>query len=193
MQTEDPASGVKATAKRLLKDSGRFLLAGVKAALAGPTTPADFVLESWRQGQRDLDLEAVDLWQLVTDCLARHTAPCADKGVDLLLQQGAPAPAVMVDRGRIEAVLHKALESARHACAQNRPLRVRVALEGGRAVVAITHEVDGAPGFDEPSEAVLEAAREVVAAHGGELTFERADGGSIGFTLSLPAAPLGPS
>ncbi|MCO5172259.1 MAG: hypothetical protein M9894_38670 [Planctomycetes bacterium] len=192
METEEPSSGVKAAAKRILKDSGRFLLAGVKAALAGPTTPSDFLLDAWRQGQHELHLEAVDLGQLVTGCLARHTSACADKGIDLLLQQGEQVPRVMADRGYVEAVLDKALEAARNGCAQNRPLRVRLGHEGDRAWVAISGEVDAAPAFDEPP-AALEAAGEVMAAHGGALVIDRADPEQVSLVLRLPAAPLGPN
>lgn len=195
---QDERSSVAQSAKRLLKDSGRYLLAGVKAALAGPQTPADVVFDAWQQGRRELQLQRVPMGQLVTACLARHTGACAEKGVDLLLEQGERLPEVFADAGHLEAVLDKVIEVARDACAQNRALRVRTGIDttGGRVVVSIQGDLDGPP----PSESdgsPLATSREVLSEHGGELRIERAGFGEadtrIGFTLVLPAAEAGPA
>lgn len=193
-EEQEERSSVASAAKRLLKDSGRYLLAGVKAALSGPATPADVVFDAWHHGQQELQLERASVGQLVTACLARHTGACAEKGVDLLLEQGEGLPEAFVDAGHLEAVLEKVLEVAREACAHNRALRVRTGADttGGRVVVTIQGDLDGPP----PSEAggtALGIAREILVAHQGELRVERAgygeaDDNRIGFTLVLPAA-----
>lgn len=197
-QQDEERSSVGATARRLLKDSGRYLIAGVKAALAGPATPADVVLDAWRQGHRDLRLARTNMSALVTGCLARHTSGCAEKGIDLLLEQAERLPQAIVDAGRVDAVLDKVLEVARGSCAQNRALRVRVSADttGGRLVVSVQGDLDGAP----PSEAddsPLGLSRDILAAHGGELRVERTGYGEadthVGFTVVLPAADIGPS
>lgn len=194
----DERSSVAAAAKRLLKDSGRYLLAGVKAALSGPQTPADVVFEAWRQGPQELQLERASIGQLVTSSLARQTSTCAEKGIDLLLEQGERVPDAFVDPGHVDAVLEKVLEVARDACAQNRTLRVRTGADttGHRVVVSIQGDLDGPP----PSESEgspLAIARDVLTAHGGELRVERAGYGEsdthIGLTIVLPAVEAGPS
>lgn len=197
-EEQDERSSVARSAKQLLKDSGRYLLAGVKAALAGPQTAADVVFDAWQQGRRDLQLERRAVGQLVTGCLARHTGACAEKGVDLLLEQGERLPDVFVDAGHLEAVIDKVLEVAREACAQNRALRVRTGADttGGRVVVSIQGDLDGPPP-PEGDGSPLATSRDILAQHGGELRIERAGFGEadnrIGFTLVLPAAEAGPA
>lgn len=197
-EEQEERGTVAAAAKRLLKDSGRYLLAGVKAALAGPSTPADVVFDAWRQGRQELQLERASVARLVTACLARHTGACAEKGVDLLLEQSERLPDAIVDAGHVDAVLEKVLEVARESCAQNRTLRVRTGVDttGQRVVVTVQGDLDGPP----PTEgdgSPLGIAREIALAHGGELRLERAGYGEadthVGFTLVLPAAEAGPS
>lgn len=196
-EEQEERSSVASAARRLLKDSGRYLLAGVKAALAGPATAADVVFEAWLQGQRELRFERVTVGQLVTACLARHTPACAEKGVDLLLEQAERVPDVFADPGHAEAALDKVLEVARQACAQNRALRVRTAVEGEARVVISIHGVLEGPPPAEEERSPLAIAREVLAAHRGELRLEREGegeaGGGIVFALVLPAAGVGPS
>lgn len=175
----EPSTGVASTARRLLKDSGRYLLAGVKAALAGAQTPATFVVDAWRQGHKELHLDRVSLSQLLNICLARQTAGCAEKGVDLLLEHGEPLPEARLDGGRVEAVLEIMLDTARHASAQNRAVRVRSMLDGTLAVVTVYADIEGEP----PSMAEgcgLWVVREIARAHGGELVAEPVPGAPEG-------------
>lgn len=187
------APGVASTARRLLKDSGRYLLAGVKAALAGAQTPATFVLDGWRQGHQDLRLERVSLSQLLNICLARQTAGCAEKGVDLLLEHGEPLPEARLDPGRVEAVLEVMLDVARQSSAQNRAVRVRSMVDGSHAVITVYADIEGeAPGLSDGSG--LWIAREIARAHGGELLAERAldpvGDGPFALRLTLPMSDV---
>ena len=189
--------GVASAARRLLKDSGRYLLAGVKAALAGAQTPATFVLDAWRQGENELRLERVSLSQLLNICLARQTAGCAEKGVDLLLEHGDPLPESRLDPRRVEAVLEIMLDIARQASAQNRAVRVRSMLDGDQAVITVLADIEGQP------PAVVEGSglwlvREIARAHGGELLAERAPNttegetrdGTLVLRLTLPMSDV---
>lgn len=173
-ETEDGATeqGVASTARRLLKDSGRYLLAGVKAALSGAQTPATFVVDAWRQGHTELRLERTSLSQLLNVCLARQTAGCAEKGVDLLLEHGEPLPEARLDAGRIEAVLEIVLDTARQASANNRAVRVRSMIDGSHAIITVYADLDGEPPTMVEGSS-LWVVRDMARAHGGELLAER--------------------
>lgn len=183
MQQDEEGTGVANAARRILKDSGRFLLSSVKAALSGGGSSATLVLDAWIQGNRELHLDRVSLSSMIYRCLARQTELCADKGIDLLVE-GAQLPDALVDSGRLEAALEGTIDAARVCCAHNKPLRVRTALEPGRAVITVQGLLDGeAPALATGTH--LGAAREVLGAHGGDLVIERADG-LISFALWLP-------
>lgn len=182
---EEPSTGVASAARRLLKDSGRYLLAGVKAALAGAQTPATFVVDAWRQGHKDLHLERVSLSQALNVCLARQTAGCAEKGVDLLLEHGEPLPEARLDGGRVEAVLEIMLDTARQASAQNRAVRVRSMVDGTRAVITVYADIEGEPPAMADGSG-LAIVREMARAHGGELVAEPVPGAPEG----APAMPF---
>jgi hypothetical protein len=198
-ETEDGTGGVAeqaeqgpsvaSTARRLLKDSGRYLLAGVKAALAGAQTPATFVIDAWRQGHNELRLDRVSLSQLLNVCLARQTAGCAEKGVDLLLEHGEPLPEARFDGARIEAVLEIMLDTARQSSANNRAMRVRSTVDGNLAVVTVYSDIEGeSPAMAEGSS--LWTVREMARAHGGELVAERVDAGPLALRLTLPLSDV---
>jgi hypothetical protein len=183
MQQDDDRAGVANAARRILKDSGRFLLSSVKAALSGGSSSATLVLDAWLQGNRELHLDRVSLSTLVYSCLARQTELCADKGIDLLVE-GDPLPEALLDSGKVEAALEGTIDAARVCCAQNKPLRVRTSLESRRAVIVLQGLVDGeVPTSGEGMH--LSAARAILAAHGGDLTVECTDG-QVSLALWLP-------
>lgn len=190
----EPGPSVASTARRLLKDSGRYLLAGVKAALAGAQTPATFVIDAWRQGHTELRLDRVSLSQLLNVCLARQTAGCAEKGVDLLLEHGDPLPEARLDGGRVEAVLEIMLDLARQSSANNRAVRVRSMIDGSRAVITVYADLEGQPpAMAEGSN--LWTVREIARAHGGDLVPEcversPAEGGLLALRLTLPMSDV---
>lgn len=183
MQQDDDRAGVTNAARRILKDSGRFLLSSVKAALSGGSSSATLILDAWVQGNRELHLDRVSLATMVYACLARQTEVCADKGIDLLVE-GDQLPEALLDAGKVEAAIEGAIDAARVGCAHNKPLRVRTSLEPRRAVITVQGLVDG----DIPTAAEgthLNAARAILTAHGGGLTVECA-AGQVSFGLWLP-------
>jgi hypothetical protein len=183
MQQDDDRAGVANAARRILKDSGRFLLSSVKAALSGGGSSATLVLDAWLQGNRELHLDRVSLGTMVYACLARQTELCADKGIDLLVE-GEQLPEALLDAGKVEAAVEGTIDAARVCCAQNKPLRVRTTREPRRALVSVLGLVDGdLPAAREGTH--LHAARAILAAHGGDLAIECRDG-QLAFTLWLP-------
>jgi signal transduction histidine kinase len=186
-------ASVARKAKRILSDSSRYLLAGVRAALSGPEAPTIVVLDQWRDGVRELQLARTSLAQLVTECLARQTAACAAKGLDLLLEQLDRLPEVVVDPARISAVVEVVLEAARDAAAAGCPVRARTVLEPGRAQVVVSVDIDGfPPGTDEASP--LGIARAIALAHHGDLAVTTAERHlELALVLPVPDAPPEPS
>jgi hypothetical protein len=180
-------AGVAEKAKRFLKGSGRFIMDGVKAALAGDPNDPTAVVAAWRHGSHDLRRERTSLFTLVSACLARQTSACAEKGIDLLLDQADRLPEAEVDAVRLQAALEVTLEAARAASAPSRTIRVRTAVEPRHAaVIVVVQPEHEAPSVAEGSN--LDVARAIVEAHGGALVLEPApEEGHIALKLTLPS------
>lgn len=186
--TDDTQPTDESGVRRFLKGSGRFIMDGVKAALAGDPNDPAAVVDAWRQGSHELRRARTSLFTLVSACLARQTSACAEKGIDLLLDQADRLPEADVDAVRVKAALEVTLEAARAASAPSRTIRVRTAQEANRAQVIVVLQ----PEHDAPSVAEgspLAVARDIAVAHGGELTLApAAEEGHLAMTLTLPAA-----
>lgn len=172
---------------RLLKDSGRLLFAGVKAALQGRANPAD-ALDAWKAGSRTLAPRPGDLASIARGVMARHTASGAERGVDLLLEQDTATLPITGDLEVLEGALAVTCDVAITALERGRALRVRIQVDAaGRACVALTgaaHDgtLDGLLGQDEP----LGAARGAVVQHGGDVWIERGAEGEASIRLAIP-------
>ncbi|MCA8926286.1 MAG: hypothetical protein KDD82_31050 [Planctomycetes bacterium] len=175
---------VKSGGKRL-KDSSKFLVDGVRAALSAPAPLRDQVFDGWRAGHCELERVPLELDVLINRALGACTAACAANEVDAL-RQGEPVelPRIPLDGDRIEAVLQTLILLAMEACTRNMRVEVRLRRETGGVSVQIS-----SPRMLELSpeeEETLDVVGEIVRAHGGEFDFERGQGTS--FLLGLPTA-----
>lgn len=175
---------------RLLKDSGRYLLAGVRAALAEPVDATRELLESWRAGSRELVLAPGSPTKLVSDAMAEVTIGCAQLGIDLLLEQVDKLPEELpMDQARMAAALETTLHTAMREFGQDATIRVRTLVRDWRVVI---EAVADRPAALERLQARLTdpmqdpaLAVEIVRAHGGELV-ARGDADSSALVIELP-------
>jgi hypothetical protein len=175
-------------ARRILKDSGRYLLAGVKAALVGSRTPME-QLVAWHESPRPCSTDACDLGLAVKAAMSRRTSTCAERGVDLLLESDSPMLPIVTDSLLLEAAADVTVEVALTVFERGRVVRVVLERDQvGRACAAFggrAHDdaLDGLLTEAEP----LWLARAVLAAQGGDLWIERGEEGEATLRLALPA------
>jgi signal transduction histidine kinase len=148
-----------------------------------------------------LMLEPVDLRELVADVVDRTSAEFTRAGVRLDI---APSPKIvgLWDRSRLEQVLINLLSNALKYGA-GKPVRVEVKWDGERARLAVVdqglglREEDRARIFERFERAIsaneasglglgLYIAREVVQAHGGDISVESRLGEGSTFAVTLP-------
>ena len=184
---EQEGPTVRQRAARLIRDSGRFLLKEVKAAKdSGKFIVADVaaalreardpsaIFERWRGGERELKQRELDLNQLVQDAVSECSATCAELGVSLELEQGAHFPALLLDELRLRAVVITLLQTSLHFL--GRDATARIEAEGERARIGLRagdeagKPLGGLRRLLETEDSELAIARDIVAAHGGELT-----------------------
>jgi signal transduction histidine kinase/HAMP domain-containing protein len=137
-------------------------------------------------GREPLRLEAVTAGDLVEDAVSPLRAAYADRGVSLEVEVAPAAPAVAVDRTRAGLVLTNLLTNALKHTPAGGSVRVEAAAEGSRVRFAVADSGPGVPAeyrervfdkfFQVPGRPAaggaglgLAIAREIVAAHGGEI------------------------
>lgn len=153
-----------------------------------------------------LNLERVELRELVTDVVDRMSGEFSRAGVRLDIAPG-PEVAGVWDRGRLEQVLINLLSNALKYGA-GRPVRVSMAADGGRALLSVR---DGGVGLrEEDRERIFERferaisaseasglglglyiTREIVQAHGGDISVESRLGEGSTFVVTLPLGAEG--
>lgn len=182
-------STVRRTA-RLLKDSGRYLLAGVRAALAEPVDATREALDGWRAGIRVLQVERVSPMIALSDAMAEVTVTCAQLGVDLLMEQVDRLPEELdLDPVRLRAALEATLHGALREFGQDTTIRVRTLLTETRAVIeVVANRPTALARFEarfEDTTHDLSLAREILRAHGGDL-LHRGDADDSALVVELP-------
>jgi len=173
--------------KSALKDSSRFLVEGVRAALSAPTPLREQVLDGWRAGHCQLERVPLELDVLLNRALGACTAACAANEVDAL-RAGEPVelPRVPVDGDRVEAVIQSLILVAMDACSRGMRVELHLRREGeGGAAIQINSP--RALEFSPEEEETLDVLREIVSAHGGELDVQRDHGTSFLVVLPLTA------
>lgn len=182
-------STVRRTA-RLLKDSGRYLLAGVRAALAEPVDATRETLDGWRNGDRELERARVSLTSLLSDAMAEVTVTCAQLGIDLLMEPIDRLPEELeLDARRVGAALEATLHGALKEYGQDTTIRVRTLAREDRAVIEVIANRPAALArllarFEDTTHD-LTLAREILRAHGGEL-LARGDEDDAALVVELP-------
>jgi PAS domain S-box-containing protein len=175
------------------------------------------LLESTRleSGRVELHREPMDLAHFLEGVLERDVPP--DERERFTLEVSGPVPPVSVDAARLERVVVNLLGNALKYTPPRTPVTVRLASEGGRAVVSVK---DAGPGLRPEEQAQLfekyyrtrsgrkaegtglglYISRLIIGAHGGRIWVESTPGGGSTFSFTLPleaagapeAARLGP-
>lgn len=165
------------------------------------------VLSLAEAGELRMDLQLVSLGDLVAQVAAAHRAAADAGGVDLGTVCETQAP-VWGDPARLRQVVSNLVDNALRHTPRGGTVTVSVRAAAGRALVSVTDTGTGIPAehlphvFDrfyraDPSRSRetggsglgLSIARELVRAHGGDLTAASAEGGGTTFEASLPLAP----
>ena len=156
------------------------------------------------QGRVALDLRPVSPTELVGEAVARFGSRAEDAGLALRAEAPAGLPAVGVDRERVEHVLDNLIDNALAHTPRGGSVAVSAEADGEGFIrfrvaddgVGIPHEHLGrifekfyrVPGSETRGGAGLglAIAREIVAAHGGQIAAESEPGAGTTFTFTLP-------
>lgn len=161
------------TVRRMLKDSSRFLLSGVRAALGESIDSTRDTLDAWRRGERELVQEPFALARLLSDAMTEVTVTAAQLGIDLLSDTPNPMTDLPMDGKRVKAALEAILHAAMKEFGQDTTVRVRLDLVDGRPTIEVSAERAAARErlqarlVDKEQDLIL--AAEIIVAHGGTL------------------------
>jgi signal transduction histidine kinase len=159
-------------------------------------------------GGRAYRIERADLGVLVEEAVAPFEAQAREAGFRLELERPAGAPILVdVDRQALGQAVGNLVDNAMKYSGSSREVRVRVERAGGRAQVAVRDFGIGIARAEQPkifdrfhrvasglvhdvrgTGLGLSIVRQIVAAHGGEVTVSSEPGEGSTFVLSLPLA-----
>lgn len=156
-------------------------------------------------GQMSLSLRPVDLPSLIREIIERSELVAPDRRFEAQLADDIPP--LLLDKVRITQVLDNLLSNAIKYGAPEAPITVSAGAQGQEVVVAVTNTGDGIAAEDIPSlfqrfhrtasarqSAIhgiglgLYIVKQLIAAHGGQITVTSTLGGSTTFRISLPVA-----
>ena len=157
----------------------------------------------------ELDLDDLDLGTLVTECVAEQAAAAQRRGVEVTLSQLGPTP-VRGDARRLQQVAANLLSNAVSFAPPGTAVEVSVRRQGPRAELRVRDYGPGVPtSFEarmfEPftqadssdrrarggSGLGLSIVERVTTQHGGQVLYERPEGGGACFVVRLPLAGAG--
>ncbi len=147
-------------------------------------------------------MEAENVATAVRDIVAFARPEIERAGCSLELHVADSLPPALFDEAQLRQALLNLLRNAREAMANGGPIDVRVSAEGMSVVVSVEDRGGGIPEeirarvFDpffstkgEGTGLGLAITRQIVEAHGGEITCEPREGGGTRFRIALPIAP----
>ncbi len=154
-------------------------------------------------GSTRLNLEALPAAELVAEAVAPFQRSAQDRGVRIETDVPAGLPQVRADRSRIRYVFANLLSNAVKYSPVGGVVRLAAGMEAGRVRFSVRDEGAGIPKefqarifekfFRVPGQAAeagaglgLSIAREIVAAHGGSISFQSSTAGTD-FHFTLPA------
>jgi two-component system sensor histidine kinase BaeS len=165
------------------------------------------VLSLAEAGELPMDLRLADLGDVVSQAVAAHRPAAEAAGVRLEVAATGSVP-VEVDRARMRQVVANLVDNAVRHTPEGGRVAVSTRFEEGRALLVVADTGSGIPEehlphiFDrlyraDPSRSRdtggtglgLSIARELVQAHGGDITADERPGGGARFTVWLPPAP----
>jgi len=178
--------------RRLIRDSSRYLVAKLRAALEEPVDPVTQAMDRWRAGERALERSATDVAAVLNACLAEASAPCAAKDTDLLLDEVDRLPTLPADPAALKGALLAVIAAAARTFARGRTLWATTRAAGGEPSVtfrtdhASADEREEVAALLEVADTDLAVARTIAAAHGGGLELREAGAGAA-IAVTLPA------
>jgi signal transduction histidine kinase len=155
-------------------------------------------------------MEPVDVAPLVSEIVRQFREAPASHGREVQVEAGSALPQIAVDRQAFGLVVRNLLENAVKYAPGSAPVRVAIArdADGRRVTVRVRDEGPGIPLDEQPvvfdkfvrgaaaratgirgTGVGLALARQIVRAHGGEISVESEVGVGSTFTVTLPEAP----
>jgi signal transduction histidine kinase len=156
-------------------------------------------------GNVRLSLEAVSPYALVEEATGQFSRQAQERGIRFEVDLPAGLPEVRVDRSRIQYVFANLLSNAIRYSPVGGVVRLTARNEGERVLFSVADNGRGIPGkyqerifekfFRVPENDAqggvglgLSIAKEIIAAHHGQIFFQSAEGQGATFTFSLAAA-----
>ncbi len=158
-------------------------------------------------GQLRLEYESVDIGNLVKDCVASFASVHESQGIDVVIEEPKRSASIEADPYRIHQVLSNLISNANKAMQDGGRLLITVEDLFDEVVVEVADSGQGIPDdqldriFDRFATAAgtagsglgLSIARDLVEAHGGNLSARNHDGGGAVFVVTLPVSQGTPS
>jgi NtrC-family two-component system sensor histidine kinase KinB len=159
------------------------------------------------QGRVQLDLEPLGAAELVDEAVSRFQPQAQARGVALTAKLGRSEPTVMVDRDRIEHVFDNLIVNAIQHTNRGGKVEVGAHADDGRTRFTVEDNGEGIPPEHVPrlfekfyriptarhsggAGLGLAIVREIVTAHGGDISVTSEPGKGTKFTFTLPAVGL---
>lgn len=168
----------------------------------------DFLdLARLQSGRSRLAHDAIDVRELMRDCLSVMMPQAQKKNISLHFDAPADLPMVAGDRGRLKQVLMNLISNAVKYTASNGKVRAYVEQQDGKVLIAVEDNGRGIPEKDLPhifdkfyrvqdSEGWatgtglgLSIVKEIIEAHGGQIDVRSEWGAGTTFAFKLPIAP----
>jgi two-component system sensor kinase FixL len=189
--------------RRILKEVPSAQLAPLVERVESEVRRLGSLLNEFRSMSRrqPFALRRVEPHALLRDFAEDHRATCESRGVRLEVAWEPELPAVCLDREKMTQVLLNLVKNAIEAMADGGVLSLRARADDGLHVVIEVSDTgtgipDGVDVFEpflttkrEGTGLGLPVARQIVAGHGGELTYHSVSGHGTTFSVRLPLDP----
>ena len=186
------------------EDADPRMLRGVEH-IYGDLERLNNLLDEFRSLSRrqDYRFEPVSVGELCDDVAALREGLHGPQGITLSIDVPKDVPAVRADEAKLKQVLHNLCKNAEEAMPNGGGLSVSARSDGAQVVLSVSDTGEGiAEGIDvfTPFATTKQAGtglglpivREIVAAHGGTVTFTSSPGEGTRFDIVLPIAETTP-
>ncbi len=193
------SAGARMMARPDLDDEAREEMADIVVAQVQRLADMSGEVLEYARGNDHLELRDCHLNELVEEVAGLQRNRLQEAGVHLDVSLGDDA-VLRADPAGLHRVLTNLLENAKEAVSDGGRVQLTTAARGAKALIRVWDDGPGIP--DEIADRIFEPfvthgkhqgtglglaiAKEIVAAHGGELTAESRPGQGATFTISLP-------